>query len=354
MLEMLHSGSESSNTVFAVSEFGMAMRARSRLGSDVDENWRVGPGFCIMAGMRGVRQWLEYAAMWLVLKTAGILPRRGARAYGAGVAFLFFALAPRLKRIALFNLKLAFPEWNDETRREVVSGMIRQLGWMGGEFSQFPKYTAERTKEIVLLDGLENFLAAERAGKGVLVLTGHFSAWELAPFAQARFGYPLSFLAREVENAHVDTLVNSYRTLSGNKPIEKNQSARVVLRVLADRGTVGILADQNTILEEGVFVNFFGIPACTTTGIARMALHTGAPVVPGYILWDAAIAKYYLRFDPALELVRTGNTEEDVRENTARFTRVIEEIVRKNPEQWVWVHKRWKTRPAGEKSIYPF
>src|SRR5580693_7641204 len=307
-----------------------------------------------MAGMRGVRQWLEYAAMWLVLNTAGILPRRAARAYGAGVAFVFFAFVPQLKRIALFNLKLAFPDWSEEKRREVVTGMIRQLGWMGGEFSQFPKYTAERIKEIVELDGLENFLAAERDGKGVLVLTGHFSAWELAPFAQARFGFPLSFLAREVENPRVDALVNSYRTLSGNQPIEKNQSARAVLRVLGDGGTVGILADQNTILEEGVFVDFFGIPACTTTGIARMALHTGAAVVPGYILWDAALGKYRLRFDAALELARSENTEADVLENTARFTKVIEEIVRNNPEQWVWVHKRWKTRPAGEKSIYPF
>src|SRR6202042_1362106 len=138
------------------------------------------------------------AAMWLVLKTAGILPRRAARAYGAGGGFFFFGLVPRLKKIALFNLKLAFPDWSDERRREVMRGMIRQLGWMGGEFSQFPKYTAERIKEIVVLDGLENFLAAERGGKGILVLTGHFSAWELAPFAQARFGYPLSFLAREV------------------------------------------------------------------------------------------------------------------------------------------------------------
>jgi KDO2-lipid IV(A) lauroyltransferase len=152
----------------------------------------------------------------------------------------------------------------------------------------------------------------------------------------------------------VDALVNSYRTLSGNKPIEKNQSARAVLRVLGDGGTVGILADQNTLREEGVFVDFFGIPACTTTGIARMALHTGAAVVPGYILWDPTIKKYRLRFDPEVELVRTGNAEADVHANTARFARVIEEVVRKNPEQWVWVHKRWKTRPAGEESIYPF
>ncbi len=152
----------------------------------------------------------------------------------------------------------------------------------------------------------------------------------------------------------MDALVNYYRTLSGNKPIEKNQSARAVLRVLGEGRTVGILADQNTILEEGVFVDFFGILACSTTGIARMALHTGAAVVPGYILWDAAIGKYRLRFDAALELFEPEILKLDVRENTARFTKVIEEIVRKNPEQWVWVHKRWKTRPAGEKSIYPF
>ena len=254
----------------------------------------------------------------------------------------------------MFNLEIAFPEWSEEQRRRIVKGMIQQLGWMAGEFSQFPKYTAERIKEIVMLDGMENFLAAERGGKGVLILTGHFSAWELAPFAQARFGHPLSFLAREVENSRVDALVNSYRMHSGNKPIEKNQSARAVLRVLGEGGTVGILADQNTIAEEGVFVDFFGKPACTTTGIARMALHTGAAVIPGYLLWDAAIGKYRLRFDPAVELFVTGNTEDDVRENTARFTKVIEGIVRGNTEQWVWVHKRWKTRPIGEKSIYLF
>lgn len=304
--------------------------------------------------MNGARQWLQYAALWLALKTAGILPRSVARALGTGVARISFAMIPRLRRIAMFNLSLAFPDWSDAQRRETVSEMVRQLGWMGAEFSQFPKYTAERIKEIVLVEGLENFLAAERAGKGVLILTGHFSAWELAPFAQARFGHPLSFLAREVDNPKVDALVNSYRTLSGNKPIEKNQSARAVLRVLSEGGTVGILADQNTIVGEGVFVDFFCTPACTTTGIARMALHTGAAVVPGYILWDAAAKKYVLRFDAAIELSRTGNTELDVLENTARFTRVIEDVVRKNPGQWVWVHKRWKTRPAGEKAIYPF
>jgi KDO2-lipid IV(A) lauroyltransferase len=309
-----------------------------------------------MASMRRLRQWLEYAALWVVLKTAGLLPRRAARLYGAGVASVIFRMLPRVRAIAMFNLQLAFPDWSAAERRRVIRGMVRQIGWMAGEFSQFPKYArapVEKMQEIVLLDGLENFLAGERGGKGVLFLTGHMSAWELAPFAQARFGHPLHFLEREVENRRVDALINSYRMLSGNMPIEKNQSARAVLRVLSDGGTVGILADQNTMPEEGVFVDFFGIPACTTTGIARMALHTGAAVVPGYILWDAALGKYRLRFDPPLDLARTENLEQDIRENTARFTRVIEDYVRRYPDQWVWVHKRWKTRPPGERPIYP-
>jgi KDO2-lipid IV(A) lauroyltransferase len=310
-----------------------------------------------MSSMHRVRLWLEYASLWLVLKTAGLLPRRAARAFGAGIAAVAFSMMPRVRRVAMFNLQLAFPDWSDEKRRQVIRAMVRKLGWMAGEFSQFPRYArapVERMQEIVLLDGLENFLAGEKAGKGVLFLTGHMGPWELAPFAQARFGHPLYFLAREVENKRADALINSYRMLSGNKPIEKNQSARAVLRVLSAGGTVGILADQNTMPEEGIFVDFFCIPACTTTGIARMALHTGAAVVPGYILWDEALGKYRLRFEPPLELHRTGNLEQDILVNTAAFTRVIEDYIGRYPDQWVWVHKRWKTRPPGEKPIYPF
>jgi KDO2-lipid IV(A) lauroyltransferase len=164
----------------------------------------------------------------------------------------------------------------------------------------------------------------------------------------------LHFLVRPIDNARVDALVNRYRCLSGNTSVGKNQSARAILKILRDGGTVGILADQNTSTEEGVFVDFFGIPACTTTGLARLALHTGAPVVPGYILWDATLRKYRLRFEPAIELVRFGDEAKDICENTARFTRVIEDFARRHPDQWLWVHPRWKTRPPGEKPVYPF
>ena len=301
-----------------------------------------------------MREWMEYAAAWVGLKALGLMPRPVARFVGATFARVSCAIRTPLRRAALFNLKLAFPEWSDAKRRQVVRGMIRQIGWMAGEFSQFPNYTRTNIERIVVFDGFENFDVARRRGMGVLFLTGHMSAWELAPFAHALYGYPLHFLVRPVANRRVDELINRYRCLSGNKPIEKNRSARAILKVLSEGGTVGILSDQNTALEEGVFVDFFGIPASTTSGLARIALRTGAAVVPGFLSWDKVRRKYRLRFEPAVELARTRDEEADVVENTARFTRVIEEYVRAHPDQWLWVHKRWKTRPPGEKPIYDF
>ena len=300
-----------------------------------------------------MREWIEYAAAWIGVKSLGLLPRPAARFAGASFAAAAYALRTPLRRAAMFNLTLAFPDWSDAKRKRVIRRMIQQIGWMAAEFSQFPKYTRENIQKIVVLDGFENFDAARRRGKGVLFLTGHMSAWELAPFAHALYGHPLHFLVRPIANRRVDALINRYRCLSGNQPIQKNKSARSILRILADGGTVGILSDHNTVLEESVFVDFFGIPASTTSGLARIALRTDAAVVPGFLSWDSARRKYRLRFEPAIELARTGDEENDVRENTARFTKTIEDYVRAYPDQWLWVHKRWKTRPPGEKEIYP-
>jgi len=300
-----------------------------------------------------MREWFEYVAAWTGLKLLGILPRPVARFVGASFAAAAYWIRPPLRRAAMFNLRLAFPDWTDARRKQVIRGMIRQIGWMAGEFSQFPRYTREKIERIVVVDGFENFDSALRRGKGVLFLTGHMSAWELAPFAQALYGYPLHFLVRPIANRRVDELINGYRCRSGNQPIEKNRSARSILKILGGGGTVGVLSDHNTS-HESVFVNFFGIPAATTSGLARIALRTDAAVVPGFLSWDSDIRKYRLRFEPAVELARTGDEEADVIENTARFTRVIEDYVRAHPEQWLWVHKRWKTRPPGENPIYPF
>lgn len=302
--------------------------------------------------MSSIAQWLEYAVVWGLLKVVGALPRPLARGTATMLAPLLYSLAPRLRRTAEFNLRLAFPECNDAQREQIIRGMVRNLGWMAAEFARFPKYRRENIERVIVLEGHENFLDAQQRGKGVLVLTGHIGAWELSSFAHALYGFPLHYLARPLDNRRLDRLVNHYRCLSGNQPILKNESARDLLKILRAQGTVGILADQNTMPEEGVFVDFFGSPACTTAGIARVALHTNAPVVPGYAYWDKGIGKYKLRFEPAVRLTRTGDAARDIVVNTEKFTKVIEQIIRKHPEQWIWVHARWKTRPKGEPNLY--
>jgi Kdo2-lipid IVA lauroyltransferase/acyltransferase len=301
-----------------------------------------------------MKERIEYGAVWLALKMLASLPRPVARAMASGTTRLLLLLMPRLRRTAIFNLRLAFPERTDAQRRAILRKMARNLGWMAVEFARFPQMNPQNIERVVLLDGQENFLAGRSRGKGVLFLTGHIGAWELSSFAHALYGFPLHYMARPLDNPRVDALIHRYRCLSGNQPIMKNESARVTLRILREARTIGILADQNTVREEGVFVEFFGTPACTTTGIARLALQTGAAVVPGYAIWDEGKRQYRLRFEPPIELVRSGETERDVRENTQRFAKALEEIIRRYPDQWVWVHARWKTRPPGEPPLYPF
>lgn len=299
-----------------------------------------------------MKEWLEYAAAWLLVKVLGVLPRSMARHLAATLTRLIYAVMPRLRKVAETNLRIAFPEWSGAQRKAVIGGMLRNLGWMAAEFARFPTYMKQNIGQIVVLDGHENFLEGQRRGKGVLYLTGHIGAWELSSFAHALYGFPLHFMARPLENTRIDALVNGYRCLSGNQPIFKNESARVTLKVLKEAGTIGILADQNTMPEEAVFVDFFGKAASTTTGIARLALHSGAAVVPGYAVWDERLRKYRLRFEPPIELIRTGDAERDILENTQQFSRVLETIIRKYPDQWVWIHGRWNTRPRGEPAVY--
>jgi len=300
-----------------------------------------------------MRETLEYFAAWLLIKGLGILPRALARALGVALVRVAYLFRPSLRRAADLNLRIAFPDWTEAQRRDTLRKMLRNIGWMAGDFSQFPKFTRENIARVIALDGHQNYLEALHRGKGVLILTGHMGPWELSSYAHALYGYSCFFLARPIQNQRVDALVNEYRCLSGCGVIDKNDSARAVLRTLHAGGAIGILADQNTSLEEGVFVPFFGIPASSTAGLARIALRTDAAVVPGYAFWDDASQKYILRFEPAVELTRTGDEAADIRTNTAKFMKVVEDFVRAHPDQWIWVHKRWKTRPPGEKPIYP-
>ena len=302
--------------------------------------------------LRLMRFRLEYALAWCVVKTIGALPRSLARLVGVALAQLIRILHGKLRRVGMRNLQLAFPEMPARERGKLVRKIFTSLGRQFAEVCLFPRYTAKNVSDAVIYDGFENFDRASQRGKGVLFLTGHLGGWELSAFAHSLYGHPLYFVMRPLDNPYLDELVRRYRTMHGNTPILKDDPVRELLRAMKQGSTVGILMDTNMTPPEGVFVDFFGIPACTASGLARIALRTDSAVVPGFTLWDPVLRKYRLRFDPALQLQRTGNNEEDILANTQLFTKVIEDFVRRYPDQWLWVHRRWKTRPPGEPPLY--
>jgi KDO2-lipid IV(A) lauroyltransferase len=280
------------------------------------------------------------------------MPRGMARRIGAGVGRIAYAGFGRLRRVGLINLELAYPGWSEERRKEILRLVYRNLGYHLAEFCLMSRYSAEQASEQVEYEGLEHYLAARECGKGVLVVTGHLGAWELSSFYHSLVGYPMGLVIRRLDNPLVDRFVNRIRCLHGNRVIHKDDFARGLISSMRAGETVGILMDTNMTPPQGVFVPFFGVEACTAAGLARVALKTGAAVLPGFLLWDEAKQKYVLRFGEHLPLTRTGDAEADTLTNTAAFTRAIEDAVRKNPEQWLWMHRRWKTRPTGEQGVY--
>jgi len=299
-----------------------------------------------------VRERLEYALVWPWIKLLGLVPRPLARAIGIAIGLAVYHLHARLRAVGMRNLTLAFPNMSDEDRRSILRGEFVSLGRQLAEVCLFPTYTRENVSNIVVYDGLENYERALARGKGVLFLTGHLGAWELSAFAHSLQGHPLWIVMRPLDNPYLNSLVEHYRTMHGNRTVGKDDFVRGLLAAMRAGEAVGILMDTNMTPPQGVFANFFGVPACTASGLARIALRTDAAVVPGFTVWDEKARKYVLRFDPAVELIRTGDDQADVVANTARFTSVIEDYVRRYPNQWLWVHRRWKTRPEGAKPLY--
>jgi KDO2-lipid IV(A) lauroyltransferase len=301
---------------------------------------------------RGLKEHAEFALAYALLKTFGVMPRGIAKPAAQIFSWCGFQLARRQRVVGRRNLALVFPEKPESEREEILRGCFRNLGRLLVEFSHFPELNKANIPNHVVVDGFHHYEEAVRRGRGVIYLTGHLGAWEFGSFSQSIFGYPLKFVVRPIANPHVEQLITEYRVLGGNSPIPRRNAARDILQALRANEAVGILFDQNTTESEGVFAEFFGIPAATTPAIATFALRTGAAVLPAFLIWDGAIGKHRLTFDSPVDLVETGDRAVDIVENTRRFNQILETYVRKYPDQWLWIHKRWKTRPKGEQGLY--
>jgi Kdo2-lipid IVA lauroyltransferase/acyltransferase len=289
---------------------------------------------------------LEYWAALLVVGSLSIAPLGLANRLGRFYAGVLDLLVPRLRRIANQNLSMVFPAKSDAERKAIADGVFRSIGRILVAFAKFPSIDKSSVHRWIRYEGFENFEIALARGKGALFATAHLGNWELSAFAHALMSKPMDIVVRPLDNPKIDALVARRRAMSGNRIITKRDFARPIMRTLRANEAVGILIDQNATLDSGVFVDFFGIPACVATGFARLAAHTGAAVIPGFALWSEKESRYILRFYPIVEM--TGDEIADTR----AIQQSLQSAIAEYPDQWLWIHRRWKTRPPGAPSIY--
>jgi len=299
-----------------------------------------------------MRETLEFWLVLAVARTLGAMPRGVARFFANLLTSGAYRALGRLRSVGRRNLELALPELPLAERDRILRGVFRHLGWQLVEFCRMTRYTPESTRNWIGTEGLDHYLAAQARGKGVFIVTGHLGAWELSSFYHSLMGHPMGMVIRRLDNRPLDEFVNGIRCLHGNRVLHKDDFARGLLRAMRDGDTVGILMDTNMTPPQGVFVEYFGRQACAASGLARVALKTGAAVLPGFMLWEPEERKYVLHFGPELTFARTGDAEADIVAATQECTRAIESWVRRYPDQWLWIHRRWKTRPAGEPGLY--
>jgi KDO2-lipid IV(A) lauroyltransferase len=258
------------------------------------------------------------------------------------------------RRVGMRNLAFAFPERSLRERRRILRASMLNLGRMAAELAHLPRLDADTLRAMVQFDDEAQWRTlAERAREtGGLVLAGHFGNWELLVYAHGMRGFPVAMVHRTIANPLIDEWMNALRARAGTRLVRKAHAATGVLRALHRRELLVLPFDQNSTRGLGVFVDFFGIPASTNAGIARVALRAGVPILPVFIVREGRAARHRVHVLPAMHAERSGDLEADVVRVTQELSDVFEGMVRRHPEQWLWVHKRWKTRPLGQPKLY--
>jgi Kdo2-lipid IVA lauroyltransferase/acyltransferase len=276
------------------------------------------------------------------LKLLSLIPRQGMARAATVVGKLWYDMDPYHRKIASENIQRAFGhELSTRQRDQLVRDNFVQLARTALELPSLMRLNRNNLDAYVTFSGAGNVQNTLAKGKGLILLTGHFGNWELMSVAIAlKFG-PGYVLARPLDFAPMDKVLAEIRSSTGNIMVDKQDSANRVRQLLRDKQILGILLDQNASWYEGVFVRFFGHPACTNKGLAMFALRYDTPVVPAYNI-RRPDGRYEIIFEPPLRLIKTGNARHDILKNTALFNRTIENFIRKAPDHWFWVHRRWR------------
>ena len=279
-----------------------------------------------------------------------VIPLAVRRAVFSGLAWLGYRLSVKHRLIVLHNLTRAFPEKSPAEIVRIAKASYRSFGRVVAEFSEITRLNPDNVHQWVRIQGLEHYDEARRKGKGVLLFSAHFGNWEIGNAAMAIARKPLIFIYRILDSQFLEEAITYVRATCGNISLDKENAMRPMIRALKKGETINILIDQNVAVYDGIFVDFFGRPACTTSGLALLALHTGAPVLPVFTT-RMPDGKYWLEIGAEVAIRNTGNRDADVRESTQTFTGIIEEHIRKYPEQWFWMHQRWKTKKCQARMV---
>ncbi|MEW6324532.1 MAG: lysophospholipid acyltransferase family protein [Nitrospirota bacterium] len=299
-----------------------------------------------------VGEWLQYGAVLLVYGLLNVIPHRLARYLGAWAGLAVYGWDRRHRRLVQAQLRTAFPDWPAARIGRVAAQCYANLGRSAAEFARLGRADRETILGRVTVEGLEHLERARRQGRGVLCLGAHLGNWELLGIVCALLGHRLYPVVRPLHNPRLDRLVNGIRGRHGSAIVSKraDTAPRDMIQALRRGECVGILLDQNTARHQGLFVPFFGRPACTAKGLALMARRTGAPVVPMFIARVGSSDRHRVTIQPAIDWTRGPTIEEELVVNTARCTAAIERMVRAHPEQWLWMHRRWRTQPEAPPS----
>lgn len=291
-----------------------------------------------------MRQKIEYIGATLLIGFFRILPYHWSVQLGGYLGRMFCWCDRRHRRIALENLKSAFQgEKTDAEMKRIVSGVYQNLGKGLIEGVLLPGMAPSGVKAMTEIEGLEHYFSARDRRKGIILLSAHFGNWEWLGTALPIYGAKMHVVMRPLDNNYLDRMIQGWRMQRGNIVLNKKTETGEIIKLLRSGATIGFLLDQNVGREKAVFVDYFGKPAATNKALATIALRTGAPVLPTFIIRKEGGHKVV--FEKPLTLPRTGNLKNDLVEITALFTKKIESYVRRFPDQWLWLHRRWRTQP---------